>query len=514
MAIIHCLRKEVISGSVSYPVFVGFFSASNILSLAEAPSFSPQTPHSDICTNIITTPVRDWQRPLDKDRVLGIANVYDNTGELMPNPVLLCENAFLGGGVISIRQQTMTGGASTGIWEVDIGVPTPGKPKPLWILDGQHRINGLASSLQSGNEIPVVLLLNQNLSIYQGPLVAKLFAQVTTAASPLDELHNEWLTFAFSLKSFDPNASYGVENRRAMAAVVELCRRPFILNGARSNSFHNKIRFNMHDQATYGPQAGGFHYNCKDLKDLVFKHYYQCSSSYGQHLDPIDLADQMGLAFDALTGAVVQPHTQTVFFGGGRYEQRIMQDAFWVGVFSSLLATGPKSDWAPLLQVLNFSTTSWNFDWVVSLNGTAGTTSKRLAFDVFAEAFSKGVLPTTSGNLVDYLKGNNTELELQFSRLSATQLPTRAGRSTLKVVAGNTLSQTISPAKHFKISKKSGNIGKLEIINAEHPPGSTIYYRERGVVLNPSIHNVPLKLVLKMYHYGGIEGLAKVVITW
>jgi hypothetical protein len=514
MTIIQCLRQEVVSGANTYPIFVGFSPASQILSLAAAPSFSPQTPHSDICTNIQTTPVRDWQRPLNGTRVDEIATVYNDTGELMPNPVLLCENAFLSGSVITIRQQVGTGGVPTNIWEIDVRDPSQGAQKPLWILDGQHRINGLSQSRQSNNAIPVVLLLNQTQQIYQGPLVAKLFAQVTTAASPLDELHNEWLTFAFRLKEFDPNSQNGPENVRAMETVVELCRRPFILNGSRSNPFHNKVRFNMHDSNVYGPLPGGFRYNCKDLKELVSKYYYLCSAGYGQHLSPVDLADQMALAFEALTMNVVHPHSETVFFGIGSFEQRIMQDAFWVGVFAAILKGGPKPDWNPLLQSLAFPTASWKFDWTVSLNGTAGTISKKLAIDVFSTAFEQGALPTTSGNLVDYLKGNNAAVELQFSNLSSNARPTRSGRSQLRVVAGNTLSQTISPAKHFKISKKSGNIGKLEIINNQSPPGSPVLYKEKGEILSVTAHNNPLRLSLKMYHYGGKTGVAQVDISW
>lgn len=299
-----------------------------------------------------------------------------------------------------------------------------------------------------------------------------------------------------------------------MRTVAELCRRPLIVSGAQTNPFHNKIRFNAHDPDSYGPLAGGFRYNCKDLKELVCKHYYQCSAPYGQHLSPIDLADQMALAFEALTASVLQPHDKTVFFGDAKHEQRIMQDAFWVGALNSLLTSGPKPDWKPLLQALAFPVTSWNFDWTASLNGTAGTTSKKLAFDVFSQAFAAGTIPTTSGNLADYLKGNNAEIEMQFSRLTTNGRPTKSGRSSLRVVAGNNLSQSISPAKHFRIATRSGNIGKLEIVDAQHPPGSPIYYNERGVVLDTKAHSNPLKLVLKMYHYGGIESSARVHINW
>lgn len=516
MITISCLRQEIISGPNRYPVFVGFASAADILQLAEAPAFSPHTSHSDISNNILTPPVKDWQRPLNDARVHAISCVYNDSGELMPNPVLLCENVLLSHSNITIAQQ-LSGAIPTNIWQVQIGLSQQGTPKPLWILDGQHRINGLAASAQRNNAIPVVLLLNQNAHAYSGPLVAKLFAQVTTAAAPLDELHDEWLTFAFKLRTYANSNPGAPAEAKAMQAVAELCRKP-TFGGNVANPFHNQIRFNDHSSASCGPLPGGFHYDCVELKEIIHRGYYAVSSPSGGHLAPEQVAEQVALAFIALTQKVAAPQQDSVFFGDSKHEQRIMQDAYLFGVLQRIIALGARHDWAALLDALKFPVTNWNFSWVGTLNGAVGKISRDLAINVLVTAFKAGALPTASGTLSDYLKGNDAELEIAFSPLTPTGRPSKAGRTPLVVRNGSSLSPNISPALHFKVVRKSGNIGKLEIMDQQSPPGNILYYKDSGERVDDPSTGLrcakPLKLIFRMHHYGGVTNDAKLEITW
>src|SRR5207253_2463788 len=139
--------KQIISTqSAQYPIFIGFVSAKDLLQIAEAPAFDNTTTHEDIATNILKPPIKDWQRPIELSRVNQIAAVYNNPNEFMPNPVLLSENG------LTAPSHSITpllaGGQITHTWEIDIPIPGIGQPKPLWILDGQHRIRGLAQSTQ------------------------------------------------------------------------------------------------------------------------------------------------------------------------------------------------------------------------------------------------------------------------------------------------------------------------------------------------------------------------------
>jgi hypothetical protein len=517
MPSILCLSRSLTTGGSSFPLFIGFSTAAELAELAEAPAFTPTTPHSDLCVNILTPPVKDWQRPLDSERIGKIAQVYSAPGEIMPNPVLLCQSPTQPSNAITLKQVTTGGGVPTQVWQVDIQPSSPNSGKPLWILDGQHRINGLARSQQRDVPLPVVLLLNQGPCTYSEPMLAKVFAQVTTEATPLTALHQEWLTFAFNLKSYSATQPHAAETTKAMRAVAELCRTPAFGGGLLPNPFYNKIRFNDHDHSgNPGPQAGGFRYDCVELKDLFLARYYNAGSNFGQHLDPFQLAEEFVRAFDALAKQISTPHDKSVFFGDSRHEQKIMQDAFIAGVLARILDQGPQLDWKTLLQQLKFPTTDWDFSsWVRSLNGSDGTNSRKLAIEVFATAFRSASLPSSQGDLCDYLRGNAAEVTFAFSKLSpAGGRPISRDRITLPVIGGSTLSQNIQSARHVRVAKSSGNIAKLELVDADSPASGPRRFRSTGFILEDGVHSKPLRVDVLMHHYGGIQKTATVSIRW
>jgi hypothetical protein len=309
MPIIHCLQQMISSGAITYPVYVGFLPAHEILDVAEAPSVTEKTSNADIATNILNPPTKEWQRPINQSRVSVIAGVYNNTGELMPNPVLLSENTFFPGPAITVRQEMAATGAPTRVWLVDVPNPAVGQQKPLWILDGQHRINGLATSAQRNNFVPLVLLLNLGTNAFSASHLAKLFAQVTTEATKLDDLHNEWLTFAFGLSAYSPASPVAAEHRKSMEVVARLCSEPDLKVGSSSisNPFFNNIRFKVVSTShNVGPAAGGFAYDCIELKELIRANYYSATSA-GPHLSPQLVAQQIGLAYVALQRKVAVP---------------------------------------------------------------------------------------------------------------------------------------------------------------------------------------------------------------
>lgn len=514
MPTVETLRREIQSGDRTYPIFVGFLSASEILEVAEAPGFAPETPQQGIAVNILTPPIQEWQRPIDTRRVERISHLFDNTGELMPNPVLLCENAVSGGGGIRIEQQRASGGIPTNIWLVDVPPNQDGGARPLWIIDGQHRINGLAASAQSTNPLPVVLLLNEGPTSYTGPDLAKLFAQVTTEAQKLDELHDEWLTFAFRLGDYADSSREPELHRRSMQAVAELCRKHTLSSG-HPNPFFDQVRFNIHRSA--GPSSGGFSYNCIELKQLVLKHYYRSSASRS-HLSPSDLADQIGLAYTALTRSVAAPHAETVFFGDGDFGQTIMQDAFLIGVFAFLLNHGKPDNWMEVLDTLEFPTTVWNFrNWVRTLSGPAATVSRKVSTQVFTAAFRDYQLPPGGGDLADTLRGNDAKVKVTFSFLSPSGRASRRQQEVLEVSNGAVLSKTVGARRHIRIESVRDNIGKIIVADRQSPPGRVIEYgtaSRSGMTLDPAHHSNPLSLLIRMALYGGGEASAQLEVSW
>ncbi|QNE18700.1 hypothetical protein F1D05_13260 [Kribbella qitaiheensis] len=273
---IECLRAHVTSGGKTYPVYIGFASAEKIAQVAVAPAFALSTPNQQIAENLTSQPVRDWQRPISDERVAGIASTFNNSGGLMPNPVLLAKNAFATG--IKITAKSIDGVPyQTGTYVIDVPEDaTNPTDRALWILDGQHRIAGLSASAQRDDPVPLVLLLDDGTASYSSPLLASLFAQVTTAAQKLDDLHNEWLTYAFRLGRYNPGRDGHDAAIKAFSSVVELCKTAQWVT-VQANPFFNQIQFNEHVQVR--PTHGGFDFKCTTLSDLLAKHYYARAGS-------------------------------------------------------------------------------------------------------------------------------------------------------------------------------------------------------------------------------------------
>jgi hypothetical protein len=511
---IVCLKGSAVSGGVTYPIFIGFSNAQSLTAIAEAPSFNDQTSHDQIATNVLSPPVRDWQRPINQERVRQISAVYNTPGELMPNPVLLCENTTNIPSAIQITQVS-NNGIPLDLWNIEIPDQPANAGRSLWILDGQHRISGVAQSAQSTNALPVVLLLNHGHNSYSPATLAKIFAQVTTEATKLADLHNEWLTYAFRLSVYSNSIPTGSSAQKAMEAVSELCKRPNAGSPSVNNPFHNRIRFNDYLQNA-GPHGGGFKYNCADLKHLIYQYYYNAANPFGTYITPIELGNELVNAYNALLSCVRAPHSESVFFGDAAHEEKIMQDAFFAGVLAAICKRGPGQNWNDLLtNKLSFTTTDWNFkSWVVSLNGQAQKLSRDLAISILSTAFRDEALPTNTGNLADYFKGNDAEIEIIASQLTTTGRPSRNNAVNHYVKGGNrrTINLQGSPHVRFRISTR--NTGKIEIIDAQSPPGHPVTYSPAGFRIDQGEHRNPLKLVIKMHHYGNTHSSAHIDLSW
>ncbi len=428
----------------------------------------------------------------------------------MPNPVLLAKNAFASGIDISPKQIDGTS-YGTGTFIVDVPEVTDDPAqRPLWILDGQHRISGLSQSAQANDPVPLVLLLDDGSNSYSSPLLASLFAQVTTAATKLDELHNEWLTYAFDLGKYSSSKSASSAARLAFRAVVELCRTPNF-RGI-SNPFFNNVQFNEHRPAT--PIYGGFSFKCNTLGDLISRNYYNLPVQLHKHLNPAELAAEISHAYIALH-QTVGDHDSSVFFGKGQKQQTIMQEAFLVGVLARALENGPTADYRAILQDLKFQNTNWTFSWVRNLSGPANTVSKRIARSVLEDALRTGALPEANSNLADHLKGNGAAVVLSFSKLTPAKRPAKHGREEYRMLRGAMGSHSAGTATHVKVTDYTSNVGDYEILDAK-TVGRPLRYKEmerKGLILGGD-YPKPLEIVVVMKHYGDLSSQSELQINW
>jgi hypothetical protein len=504
---IECLRSHVVSGGHTYPIYIGFAKAEDIAKVAMAPAVTRSTPNREIAENITSQPVKDWQRPIDLERVEGIASTFNNSGGLMPNPVLLSNNAFYQQGVTISPNNVHS--YATNTFTVDIAEDTPPDQKSLWILDGQHRIFGLSKSAQKDNLVPVVLLLSQAAGSYTSPGLAKIFAQVTTAAKKLDELHNEWLTYAFELERYAVQRPNSQQTKQAFATVVELCRTPE-WNGV-ANPFFNQVQFN--ETVSVSPSLGGFSFRCNVLSDLLLRSYYLVSAAI-PHRTPAEVAQELARAYQALHQMVLNP-AASVFFGASeKQQQTIMQEAFFVGVLARMLLHGSTADYATLFQGLNFHQTNWEFSWTKSLGAQQNAASKKIARRVFDDALSTGALPTGSSNLADHLRGNGAAVTLRCSRLSPAGRPAKHGHSDYVAQRGSVGSQNVGVTPNIRIIDKTSNVEEVVVHDKSRPKDTyRAMQRSSGLTVDDSLPK-PLMVQIFMQHYGGLSSEAEVEFNW
>ena len=164
---VNVLKAEVSINSSIFPLYTGFLSSEKLKKVANVPNFDKNKPHNKIAADVNVLPVDEWQRPEIPLKIQGITKVYsDSTHDnLMANPVLIgaVQHKFAAGNNVSVLQKTVT--ASNGeiisipeMFELTINI-NEDHDRPLWILDGQHRLSGLSKSVQKSEKVPLFFCL-------------------------------------------------------------------------------------------------------------------------------------------------------------------------------------------------------------------------------------------------------------------------------------------------------------------------------------------------------------------
>ncbi len=497
-----CQKFEIVNGGVTYSYFLGALDAKELRKVSDAPSFEYQTPNETIAAEVLVPPTKHWQRPLKNDKVVAIANRFDRPGEIMPNPVLLALNPSCS---ITVDAEVDGHGHKTGLWNVRLIIPKlSSDAKPLWIIDGQHRLMGMAETLLSKSPLPFVLLYSDQ-EVYKPSTLAKIFAQVTTEATALDPIHQAWMQFVFNLGEYeDSTPTY-----RAMKTTALLCSTQSFRNIP--NALYGKIGFNPElDPMSISPN--GFSFDAKYFQDLMRVKYFK--SIGGEHnLSEIEVAEQVSLALHALKGAVKRELDRSAFFGDGRSEQKYFRDGFIAGVCSYLLENGKSNDWVRVLDDLNFAETNWDVTgWVNTTSGRAGTISKNIAFACFEEVFRKG-LPTGVNDICEYLQGKNSILRVEYKLLDEENRPIKGSAEFLEVELPGGIEkiskQIPADARHIKITCPSTNAGPVSISLKEKPYAEEYnfsHFRKGRDFTKPELKALKDKIILniKVDFYGDV----------
>jgi DGQHR domain-containing protein len=499
-------------GGKIYPIYAGFISPRDLHRIAEAPSFDERTTNHELAASTLTVPMERWQRPLDGDRVRKISEYFNKSSDLMPNPVLLAESATHGQR-LSVAPSKLQDQSTGPTFDVTL----PSEPHNcLWILDGQHRIAGLNASNHADVKIPVVLLLNgDGPKVYDGSVLARIFAQVTTAAKGLEPLHNDWLQFAFRLGDYAQDQA----RQDAMRTVAILASKPrFQINGQIViNEFYNSVQFNdFHPfMAKFRPKA----YNCIELKDIVLQDYFRANPT--QPLSPEEVAAELALAYSELLRIVPRPDEMNAIVGtsGKSSGYVVMRDGFISGCLHRLVHNGSGTDWGKLLTTCGFNHANWDFSsWVKSLRTDDNVVSHRIARAIFSYIFELGHLPNSVPSLEAYFQGNGASVTIESSKPTPKGRRPRTGPYKQHPFAASIgLGMKVTDDTFLRVERKTPNIGKIEVMDLDTTVLTKREYPQLlrgGMQLVSGRYPNPLKLGLKLHLFGGTEADIKLTVTW
>jgi hypothetical protein len=454
--------------------------------VATAPSFRDTTPHEEIARNIQGRPVRAWQRPLDIGREKGIANLFNNTGEFMPNPVLLCANPF-SPAMLSVDREELGNGVQLETFLVDVP-ETSAQQRPLWILDGQHRIAGLGRSKQKHDPVPLVILLDHGGDRYTPDVFAKIFAQVTTSAVQLDPLHHAWLSYAFRLNDFAPHARASSARCDSFETAAILCR---LTSPGR---FWDNVVFNPNPHLP--ARSHLFRYDCTELSELIQKSIFG-KASVAIGLAPKVAADQIAQAVDALfTVMPASGRKVNCLIGDIDHAQRYMQLGYLLGVMAVLQVSGAQSDWPKLLRDCGFGRNKWDLtNQALDFSGTAGTTSKRVATKVFRSVMLSRPLPGGT-SIPSIMLGEGAEQTLV---VDGTPYKVRDKTNT-RVDVGS--------SAHVRLGRSTDSVGKVSVTRSGSQVSDVTARVRKGADFAMS-NGFEITIQVEMFHYGDVRSYGR-----
>jgi hypothetical protein len=402
--------KANINGN-TYPMYTGFLQASLLMEIAEVPSFAKDKPHHRIADDVIKPPIDEWQRPEEKDKIQTIKEIYGDVKKdnLMANPVLLGtakQNILPPNVEISLTQKTVRSSSGEIIpipnyFEVEVIYDSTQK-RPLWILDGQHRIKGLSISKQKNELIPFVLLHDSQK--YTPPYLAEIFTHVTTGAKPMDPIHGEWMKFAFNLGNYQHKA-----HKSAMEATIALCREPVIATLA--NPFNNLIQFNPHLPS---PKWNAFEFTAIEWEQLIATNYY---AKQGK-LSPIELAEEIVKSTIKFQELDTHKNIDSRIFSSNK-SHKILAEAYLIGLFTYLSQTNKQmsiSDWENFYLDPRRAVNRCNFSLPFvkttgALSSNNGKPSKKIATDCFIDFFCSP--NELNGQIItDFLQGIGGDIKI------------------------------------------------------------------------------------------------------
>jgi DGQHR domain-containing protein len=238
-------------------MYIGHASASELDAICMVPWMDPSMTSERFGFKVLNNTMKDneWQRVVDTKRVLDIRSFASRDNSFLFNPVLLyvdLSNKHVkeikklnGKGTLQVDFSFLKK-RSEG-WTDYVPRPGEGDTRPLWIIDGQHRIRGFGASHRGSKlQIPFVLIVNSGGEDMQ-KLVAQVFTEINTMSEPIDPLHQMYLRYMFAMKGRTSSSDFTVDGSSNPTASSRPQRRAYELAlsmaSERDSPLYNMIEF-------------------------------------------------------------------------------------------------------------------------------------------------------------------------------------------------------------------------------------------------------------------------------
>jgi hypothetical protein len=389
-----------------FPVLVGMATGRQIHSFSFVPNFDPNDSNLVIAQRLLEPLEDKWQRPADHKRISKIGDLYSKSEseQIMVNPVLL---GAIPGGELKI---TVVGAPTrvAGDIKQELVVVDIENGNSVWVIDGQHRINGMKTSNQP---MPFVLLFDERAGQnYTGAYLAELFSIVTTEAKPMKGIHKEWMSYAFQLDKYSKKTK-----RMLMEVGIKLATTPNFGSGnANENLFYGQIQFND-ELGVEGDVVGAFSFtiqnlvktlDCKPMMELLDKH------------STATIAASMSNYVSAFRDLHGQPTPTSLLFGKhGRERYTCIGEGLleaWLWYLEGQKKSPTYEETYQLLVDRGIGRTNWELLPWTKGPGTNDKNAMRLTMRTVFFQLMQGMEPVP-GDLGQYLLGReSTKISLEF----------------------------------------------------------------------------------------------------
>ncbi len=147
----------------------------------------------------------EWQRRLAPKRINSIRSFIEGSNNIIANTPILFVKPKTGAveikdGILSVNFESFlkkTNVKGRGELWYD-AVPQKEDFRPIWLIDGQHRVRGMSRS-QTGKELEVpVIIFPEEFQLHEA---AKIFAEINTLQTKLTALHTLFMQHRFHIPS-------------------------------------------------------------------------------------------------------------------------------------------------------------------------------------------------------------------------------------------------------------------------------------------------------------------------